>query len=61
MFTMAQNRINLPSGTAGITRFFDEYKSKISFKPGVIIFVAILVMVIEIILYLYGYSIFGVA
>jgi preprotein translocase subunit Sec61beta len=58
---MADNRISLPSGTAGITRFFDEYKSKIHFKPGVIIFIAILVMVVEIILYLYGYSILGVA
>ena len=57
---MAQNKVSMPSSTAGITRFFDEYKSKITIKPGMVIFFALLVMLIEIILYLYGYKILGV-
>ena len=57
---MAQNKVSMPSSTAGITRFFDEYKSKITLKPGTVIFLAILVMIIEIILYLYGYKILGI-
>ena len=56
---MAQNKVSMPSSTAGITRFFDEYKSKITIKPGVVIFYATLVMFVEIVLYLYGYRILG--
>jgi len=56
---MAQNKITMPSSTAGITRFFDEYKSKITFRPGMIIVLTFVVMAIEIILYLYGYQMLG--
>ena len=51
---MAKDRIQLPSSTAGITRYFDDYKSKIEFKPGHIILLAILVMIITIVLHIYG-------
>lgn len=56
---MARDRIQMPSSGAGITRYFDEYKSKIQFKPGFIVVLAIAVMVIEIILYIYGYTLLG--
>ena len=37
---MAENKINLPSGFGGLTRFKEEYKSSINLKPThVIIFV----------------------
>jgi preprotein translocase subunit Sec61beta len=47
---MANEKINLPTSSAGITRYFDDYKSKIEFKPAHIIILTILVIVIEIIL-----------
>ncbi len=52
---MARDRkVNMPSSTAGITRYFDEYKSKIEFKPEYIIVLVILVIIIEIILHMGG-------
>ncbi len=53
---MANNKISMPSSTAGITRYFDEYKSKLRFKPGHIIILSIIVMVILIILHRFGTS-----
>jgi preprotein translocase subunit Sec61beta len=51
---MANDKISMPSGMGGLVRYFDEYKSKIEFKPGHIIILCIIVMVIMIILYTYG-------
>ena len=34
---MARDRINMPSGMGGLVRYFDEYHSKITFKPGHIV------------------------
>tara|TARA_Y100000310_G_C20669467_1_gene809427 strand:+ start:2011 stop:2244 length:234 start_codon:yes stop_codon:yes gene_type:complete len=51
---MAQDRITMPTSTAGITRYFDDYKSKIEFKPGHIIVLVLLVMLIVILLHIYG-------
>jgi len=56
---MAQDRINMPSGMGGLVRYFDEYKSKIEFKPGHIIVLCIVVILIMILLYTYGNSMFG--
>ena len=57
---MAQNRITLPSGTGGIVRYFDEYRSKLEFKPGHIVVICLAVIVIMIILYLYGARLMGI-
>jgi len=38
----------------GLVRYFDEYKSKIEFKPGHIIILCVIVIIIMIILYTYG-------
>ncbi len=51
---MAQDRITMPTSTAGITRYFDDYKSKIEFKPGHIIVLCILVMIVVLLLHIYG-------
>lgn len=51
---MAKDKISMPSSTAGITRYFDDYKSKIEFKPGHIIILTILVIVIILVLHMYG-------
>ena len=53
---MAKDNIRLPSGMGGLVRYFDEYKSKIEFKPGHII---LLVIIIEILLHTQGKAIFG--
>ena len=56
---MAQDRISMPSGMGGLVRYFDEYKSKIKFKPGHIIILSIVVIVIMIFLHSYGDKILG--
>ena len=51
---MASDRIQMPSGMGGLVRYFDEYKSKIEFKPGHIIVLCVAVIIIMILLYSYG-------
>lgn len=52
---MAQdNKIRLPSGQGGLTRYFDEYKSKIEFSPATVIVMAVIIMVLVIILHKFG-------
>jgi preprotein translocase subunit Sec61beta len=51
---MGQDRIQMPSSIAGLTRYFDEYKSKITFKPGHIIVIAVIVIIIMIFLNIQG-------
>ncbi|MBU1199460.1 MAG: preprotein translocase subunit Sec61beta [Nanoarchaeota archaeon] len=48
------NKIQMPSSGAGITRYFDDYKSKIEFKPEHVIVLVILVVIIVIALHLFG-------
>ncbi len=57
---MGSDKIQMPSGMGGLVRYFDEYKSKIEFKPGHIIVLCILVMIIMIILYTYGAAWLGI-
>lgn len=57
---MAQDKISMPSGMGGLVRYFDEYKSKIEFKPGHIVILTIVVIIIMIFLYIYGNRIFGI-
>ena len=56
---MAKDRINMPMSGAGLTRYFDDYKSKIEFKPGHIIFLAIIVMILVIMLHIWGKNFIG--
>ncbi|MBU1201945.1 MAG: preprotein translocase subunit Sec61beta [Nanoarchaeota archaeon] len=49
-----KDKISMPSSGAGITRYFDDYKSKIEFKPEYIIVLVIIVIIIEIILHMSG-------
>ena len=57
---MAQDKVSMPSGIGGLVRYFDEYKSKIKFKPGHIIVLSIVVIVIMIFLYSYGNRLLGI-
>ncbi len=54
-----QNKFSMPSGTGGLVRYFDEYSSKITFKPGVVIIIVCIIILIEIILHLQGYGLLG--
>ena len=53
------NRINMPQSGGGLVRYFDEYKSKITFKPGHIIILTIVIIIIEILLHLQGNNLLG--
>jgi preprotein translocase subunit Sec61beta len=57
---MANDRISMPQGMGGLVRYFDEYKSKIEFKPGHIIVLCVVVIAIMTFLYIYGNSLFGI-
>tara|TARA_Y100000310_G_C20555922_1_gene750518 strand:+ start:413 stop:586 length:174 start_codon:yes stop_codon:yes gene_type:complete len=48
------NKIRMPSGQGGLTRYFDEYKSKIEFSPASVIVLCIVIMVIVILLHYLG-------
>ena len=57
---MSKNdKISMPSSQGGLVRYFDDYKSKIEFKPGYIVLFVILIILLEIVLHLYGDSLFG--
>ena len=58
---MAQDRVSMPSSSAGITRFFDDYRSRIEIKPGHVVVIAILVVVVIILLNAYLGPVFGLA
>lgn len=49
----------MPSGMGGLTRYFDEFKSKIQFKPGHIIILCIVVILLMVLLHLQGNAWFG--
>jgi len=53
-----KDKVNMPASTAGITRYFDDYKSRIEFKPQYIIILVIIVILIELFLHMKGGSIF---
>ena len=57
---MAQDKVSMPSGMGGLVRYFDEYHSKIRLKPGHIIVLSVVVIVIMIVLYSYGSRLLGV-
>jgi len=57
---MAQEKTRMPMSTAGITTYFDEYRSKIEFKPGHIIIMSIVVILIIVALHLWGSGLLGI-
>jgi len=52
------NKIRMPSGQGGLTRYFDEYKSKIEFSPAAVIVMSIIIMIIVILLHQFGLGFF---
>jgi preprotein translocase subunit Sec61beta len=54
------NKISMPSSGAGLTRYFEDFKSKFRFQPGHVIVFVIIVLIIELILHNYGYALFNI-
>ncbi|MEW6062746.1 MAG: preprotein translocase subunit Sec61beta [Nanoarchaeota archaeon] len=48
---MADDKIRLPSSGGGLVRYFEDYKSKMEFKPHYVIAFIVLVIIIELVLY----------
>jgi preprotein translocase subunit Sec61beta len=58
---MAKNdKINMPSGIGGLVRYFDEYKSKIVFKPGTVLVIVFIIIVFMALLHNFGAQWFGI-
>ncbi len=47
-------RISLPASFGGLTRFFEEYKSKIEIKPELIVLIIIVIIILELMINLFG-------
>ncbi len=58
---MAQERVSMPSSMGGLVRYFDEYKSKFELKPGHVVILVVIVILIEIFLHWQGASLLGLA
>jgi preprotein translocase subunit Sec61beta len=54
------DKIQMPSGMGGLVRYFDEYRSKIEFKPGHIVVICIVVIIIMILLHVFGDKFLGI-
>ncbi|MBW2993319.1 preprotein translocase subunit Sec61beta [Candidatus Woesearchaeota archaeon] len=54
------DKISMPSSGGGLVRYFDEFKSKVSFRPGNIVVLAIIIIIIMILLHIYGNSLLGI-
>ena len=52
------NKIRMPSGQGGITRYFDESISKVEFSSGSVIVLSIIIMAIIILLHYFGLAFF---
>jgi preprotein translocase subunit Sec61beta len=47
---MAQDKIQMPSSSGGLVRYFDDYKSKITISPITIIIFIVIVIIVELLL-----------
>ena len=50
----------MPSGMGGLTRYFEDYKSKVQISPGHVIVLTIVITIIIVLLHIFGDSFFGV-
>ncbi len=53
------NRIRLPSGQGGLTRYTDETTSKIEFSPGAVIIISLAIIILIALLHYFGARIFN--
>ena len=57
---MKQDKIQMPSGMGGLVRYFDDYSSKLRFKPGHIVILVIVVIALVLLLHIYGNALLGI-
>ncbi len=57
---MGNDKVQMPRGMGGLVRYFDDVKSKFTFKPGLVIVLCVIVIMIMIILHLFGNRILGI-
>lgn len=53
------NKIRMPSGMGGLTRYFEDFKSNVQISPGHVIILTFIVAMIIILLHVFGNSIIG--
>jgi preprotein translocase subunit Sec61beta len=53
------NKINMPSGQGGLTRYFDEYRSKIELSPSAVLILSFVMIAIIIVLHMFGGRLLG--
>ena len=51
---MPQDKIRMPSSMGGLVNYFDDYKSNIQFKPGHVVLLVGVVLLIELVLHAQG-------
>ena len=49
-----KNKVTMPMSTAGLVRYFDDYKEKIQIKPEYVLYFSAALAAIEIIVRLHG-------
>lgn len=54
-----KDHVSMPASTAGLTRYFDDYRSKIEIKPAYVIVIAVAIMLIIVLLNAYGNALLG--
>ncbi len=55
---MARERAQLPSGSGGLLRYFDDYKSNVEITPEMVILICGVVILIELFFRVSGGSLF---
>jgi preprotein translocase subunit Sec61beta len=55
------DKFNMPMSGAGITRYFDDFKSKFQIKPLTVVAIIIVVIIVVLLLYTMGNSWLGIA
>jgi len=54
---MAQEQTRMPMSTAGLTSFYEEYRSSIEIKPGHVIIFGVVIILVIAALHVFGASI----
>jgi preprotein translocase subunit Sec61beta len=54
-----KNRVSMPASTAGLTRYFEDYKSNLSIKPAYVLVLAFIIILILLLLNAYGKALLG--
>jgi preprotein translocase subunit Sec61beta len=55
----SKDKVHMPTSTAGLTRYFEDYRSRISFKPGHVVVLAIIIAAVVILLNMFGHTWLG--